>query len=47
MKGSDKPILEGTLFSDIKEEDSTWSIGKLPFRHLPLAVIVDELLSSR
>lgn len=27
VKGSPEPILEGELFGEIKEEDSTWSIG--------------------
>ncbi len=26
MKSSNEPILEGELFDDIKEEDSTWTI---------------------
>jgi hypothetical protein len=29
IKSQPKPILEGELFAEIKEEDSTWSIGTL------------------
>lgn len=28
IKSQPEPILEGELFAEIKEEDSTWSIGK-------------------
>lgn len=27
IKAQPEPILEGELFAEIKEEDSTWSIG--------------------